>query len=56
LLDAENALVSNVFARYKNDASEFHGAVALCLLRKVRGKWKLIGLMGYDWDNYIGFL
>ena len=55
LLDKENALVSNIFARYKKDESEYYRAAALYLLKKIERKWKMIGLIEYDLNNYLDF-
>jgi len=55
LLDEQNAVVSNIFARYKQDDSEYHRPSALYLLRKDSNQWEMIGLISYDLENYIEF-
>ena len=53
LLDEQNAVVSNIFARYKQDDSEYHRSSALYLLRKDSNQWEMIGLISYDLESYI---
>ena len=55
LLDEQNSIVSNIFARYKKDDSEYHRSSALYLLRKDSNEWKIIGLISYELENYIEF-
>ena len=47
----------NIFARYKNDESEYYHASVFYLLKPIerKRKWKIIGLIGCDLNNYLDF-
>ena len=45
----------NIFARYKKDESEYYHAAVFYLLKPIERKWKIIGLIGCDLNNYLDF-